>query len=91
MKLERTFLDAKFEGHRQLNSKGKKKKKQKNNWTHTKYSGSNISTTPKVKLLKLSMKKTIIVKINLKDIPLDTIPKTMRLNTLFMEARLGIK
>jgi hypothetical protein len=46
---------------------------------------------PKVKLLKLSTKKTIIVKSNLKDMSLDTIPKTTEVQHIVLGNMVGDK
>jgi Tfp pilus assembly protein PilV len=46
---------------------------------------------PKVKLLNLSVKKTIIVKTSLKDMQLDTIPKTMEARHIVPRSTVGDK
>jgi hypothetical protein len=63
-----------------------RRRRRGHNWTHTKQRRSSSSMAPKGKLLKLLKKKIVIVKSIMKDLPLESIPKTMVAQDIVQES-----
>jgi len=68
-----------------------RRRKQGHNWTHAKQRRSSSSMALKGKLLKLLKEKIVIVKSIMKDLPLDSIPKTMVAQDIVQESMYTIR